>query len=285
MAQRLSIDCQGPNVRLSMIYKQPTVKESVKSNQWILFTTMMLFLIFVIAEIIGALASNSLSLLGDAGAMSVDVVTYAMNMGAEWLKARNGGVLDLNTRWILEVYIPSASIIALFAITGWVTSDAIAVIQDNGSDDDVDVVFLYAYAGANALVDVISNIMFYMRKEDVFKNAEPAAINMDTNSIRDGENMHDVESAYNSNTAERSRNLNMMSAFTHVGSDTLRTGAVFFAAVLVSAGNYSSSLCDAWAAVAVTVTIVVFTCPLIYNIFRKTFELNEEGDLNEKLLI
>ena len=45
------------------------------TNQCILQALAFSFFIFVVAEIIGAVASNSLSLLGDAAAMSVDVFT------------------------------------------------------------------------------------------------------------------------------------------------------------------------------------------------------------------
>ena len=55
-----------------------TLKEQVLENYKILFFTAMSFLFFVIAEIIGAFASGSLSLLGDAGAMSVDVFTVSL---------------------------------------------------------------------------------------------------------------------------------------------------------------------------------------------------------------
>lgn len=47
-------------------------------NQRILIFTTTLFFLFVIAEIIGAFLSGSLSLLGDAGAMSVDVFTVRL---------------------------------------------------------------------------------------------------------------------------------------------------------------------------------------------------------------
>jgi Co/Zn/Cd efflux system component len=40
-----------------------------------LIFTCSAFFLFAVAEVIGALASNSLSLLGDAGAMYVDVFT------------------------------------------------------------------------------------------------------------------------------------------------------------------------------------------------------------------
>jgi hypothetical protein len=49
------------------------------TNIKILVITAMLFAAFVIAEIIGAIISNSLSLLGDAAAMSVDVFAVSEN--------------------------------------------------------------------------------------------------------------------------------------------------------------------------------------------------------------
>lgn len=48
-----------------------------RKNQRILIFTTAAFFLFVVAEIVGALISGSLSLLGDAGAMSVDVFTVS----------------------------------------------------------------------------------------------------------------------------------------------------------------------------------------------------------------
>eukprot|EP00981_Chlorochromonas_danica_P002628 scaffold505_cov245-Ochromonas_danica.AAC.5 len=87
---------------------ETTPLKPILTNFQILLATSILFGAFVIAEIIGALASNSLSLLGDGSAMAVDVFTYVCNMYAEHVKAKHGG-LDINTRRILEVYIPSFS--------------------------------------------------------------------------------------------------------------------------------------------------------------------------------
>lgn len=46
------------------------------TNQSLLIMTSSLFLLFAVSEIIGAALSNSLSLFGDAAAMSVDVCYY-----------------------------------------------------------------------------------------------------------------------------------------------------------------------------------------------------------------
>ena len=51
-----------------------------RKNQKILIFTTVAFLLFVIAEFVGAIISGSLSLLGDAGAMSVDVFTVNLQL-------------------------------------------------------------------------------------------------------------------------------------------------------------------------------------------------------------
>lgn len=47
------------------------------SNVQVLLLSTFLFTAFVIAEVVAAYASNSLSLLGDAAAMSIDVFTVS----------------------------------------------------------------------------------------------------------------------------------------------------------------------------------------------------------------
>lgn len=54
-------------------YGREMSKEGEIDNHRILIATTLLFFIFVIAEFVGAAFSHSLSLFGDASAMSVDV--------------------------------------------------------------------------------------------------------------------------------------------------------------------------------------------------------------------
>jgi Co/Zn/Cd efflux system component len=188
-------------------------------NQTLLVITTGLFTAFVIAEIIGALAGNSLALLGDASAMSVDVFAYLCSWYGERVKARNNGVLDEFSRMLVEVYIPCFSLVALLAVSGWVASgrtlyyvdnicvceilqldcfvpsDAVTILlEPHGVEDDVSVVYLFAFAGANMLVscrgfellhfplrysctticfsqqiDIISMALFYLQRNEVFK--------------------------------------------------------------------------------------------------------------------
>lgn len=172
-------------------------------------------------------------------------------MYAERIKSQ-GKIIDEGTRFMLEVYIPSFSVCALLAVTGWVTSDAIAVIRDGGGGDEVDIAFLYGFACGNFLVDAISSWMFYVRGSDILKN-RTFSFSVDVNDTQ--------------STKQASANLNMMSALTHVGGDTMRTASVFVAAVIATIAG-DSALCDAWAAVVVSITICFAVVPLVAEIYR-----------------
>lgn len=260
--------------------------EQIRNNQRILGVTMVTFALFVIAEVIGALAANSLSLMGDAAAMSIDVITYAVNMRAEYIKGKCGGVLPRRTRWILEVIIPACSIAALMGVTVWICEAAIVIIQEHDNDGDVDVILLYGYAAANMLIDLLSAAMFYARRHEVFTNIEFQTIKSDDRTNDDKlpvESDNDEEAAAATASTALSpgavnSNLNMISAFTHVGSDTLRTLSIFAAAMLVSIFGFNSSICDAWAAIVVSVTIFTLVIPLSFEIYKKAKSLTADDD-------
>lgn len=160
--------------------------------------------------------------------------------------------MDERTRFLLEVYIPLFSVSALLGVTGWVTSDAIAVIMKGEGGDETDIAFLYGFACGNFLVDAISSWMFYVRGADILKN-RTFSFSVDVNDPAP--------------VKEASKNLNMMSALTHVGGDSARTLSVFVAAVVATiAGN--STMCDAWATVVVSITIIVAVIPLLKEIYK-----------------
>jgi Co/Zn/Cd efflux system component len=122
-------------------------------SQYLLLITTLLFTTFVVAEIIGALAGHSLALLGDASAMSVDVFTYICSWYGERIKIRNGGVLDEGSRMLVEVYIPTLSLVALLAVSGYIASDAINILlQPSTESSSVNITYLYAFASANLAV-------------------------------------------------------------------------------------------------------------------------------------
>ena len=250
------------------------LKEDVKSNVNILMVTASLFFAFVVAEIIGALAAHSFSLLGDASAMSVDVFTYCTNMYAERYKLRDLK-MGKATRMMLEVYVPTFSVIALLGVTIYAVTESIKIIiNEPTGDDDVKISFLYGFASANMVVDIASGYMFLKKGKAAFISelklehryiidVESEVESTSTNSVNYIENGDEEGRA-----ASPKKNLNMVSACTHLSADTLRTLSIFAAAVVNTATGARGDLCDAWACIVVTATIVVMVYPLINEIFK-----------------
>lgn len=202
-------------------------------------------------------------------------------MYAETVKAKQG-YLDGQTKRILEVYIPSFSVCALLAVTAYITSDAVAVLMSDDGGDDVDVTFMFAFAGGNFLVDVVSVAMFYCRGKGAFENQDKPVLlqapirtfSLDgtSNIFVDEKPAEKDYNDYEENSEIKKRkkefNLNMLSALTHVGGDTLRTASVFIAALVSTFGGVDSGTCDAWAAIVVTITIVLAIIPLCMEIYK-----------------
>jgi Co/Zn/Cd efflux system component len=177
-------------------------------------------------------------------------------MYSEYVK-RKYGRLDDTTRFVLEVGIPSFSVLALLGVTAWITYDAILVIR-NPEDGSVNVLFLFGFASANALVDIICSLLFFLRRKDVLLNVSTGVPGSVPSVSKFPSDVDPVQSV----------NLNMASALTHVCGDTLRTTALFLAALIATVTDISGAVCDAWAAVVVTVTILFIVIPLSSEIYR-----------------
>ncbi|RYG95290.1 hypothetical protein EON65_56200 [archaeon] len=155
------------------------------SNQALLEISLCLFLAFALAEIVGAIYSTSLSLLGDAVCMCVDVTTYVGNAYVEWVKGQYGRI-SLRMRWVVEVYMPGVSVMALVLVTIYITYDAAKVLFHPPKIDTVDVGYLYGYSAANLLVDIVCGALFYLRSEDVFEEHEEVPrLSLDTSIDED----------------------------------------------------------------------------------------------------
>lgn len=232
-------------------------------------------------------------------------------MYAEIMKQKHQ-VLSNQTRMILEVYIPLFSVIALLSVTGYITSDAISVLSSPSSDGDgVNIYFLWAFSSANGLVDIASVTLFYLRgkqgliAKDLTKDHDTTPSSSSSGSSSSGDNTPvSVElPAISSNVVEEDEenvpvsptpllaghpsssrpkrkcipNLNMMSALTHVSSDSLRTTSVFVAAAISSSTGLSSTRCDAWASIIVTMTILLCILPLCREIYHSYHSLSSSS--------
>lgn len=270
--------------------KQVTLTDRIRSigrisNRDLLMVTTIFFALFVVCEVIGGLASHSLSLLGDAGAMTIDVCSYGFNLFAEHMKSKEnqGSKSSLCHDFMMEIVIPGVSVMSLLAVTGWVCSDAILRLLGH-KQENVNILFLYSFAFANLVVDVICAWLFYIRREDVF--LQKAKVEQDAKTEDTSMDMYDIDdveivlcSDYSDSDKltknidgsgdddhPKTKNMNMISAFTHVGGDTLRSFTVLLAAMISSTFSIDATITDAVAAIIVSVTIIIAVLPLLYSL-------------------
>jgi len=234
--------------------------------------------------------------------MSVDVITYFINMFAETLKSDSkGGVLSAHSRFKLEVIVPAISCLALLASGSWIAWSAYEVLvppknaeETNPSgDEDVNITVLYVFSSINFFVDLLSLYMFYRKGRSVFGYEPSSAVDLASEAEEEASNgsaAKAVEAAetgpeavpnsspskhadadaganvnINTKPEKRTKNVNMMSAFLHVGADSIRTFAVFSAAAVASSGQ-DGAKCDAWAALVCTLTVLFMVFPVAREI-------------------
>jgi cation diffusion facilitator family transporter len=305
----------------------PDISLPKLSNETLLRISIGLFFAFVIAEIIGAVVSNSLSLLGDAACMSVDILTYLCNIYVEWYK-NNAGRFNSQSSYTFEIVIPMISVISLVVVTVYISIDAIQLLNHPPLIDDVNVKYLYAFAVVNLFVDLVCGFLFYLRGEEIFLEAHDIPqLSLDTSVAFDSDDEFgfldsgdsddelgvgphlgshlstsnhsktepesmgflraycfsssgSAESSGSKNAASAGpgdkKNLNMMSAFTHVLGDTLRTISVFLAALVSTLTGIDGDICDAWAAIIVAVTIVALCAHIMLEIRKAAVDIYYE---------
>lgn len=320
----------------------------VLSNEFVLVLSISLFLVFAIAELFGALVSDSLSLLGDSICMFVDVTSYICSTYVEWYKQRSGRV-TFGSRIFTEIIVPTLSVLSLLAVTVYITVDAMKVVKNPPTNNSVDVSYLYSYSLANLVVDIICNFLFFLKGEDAFveETVEIPKLSLDTSIDIDEEvefgRLEDEELMWedrrisssssrrltNSGNVDSSEgggcftiiyrffrfyccgfcasvchwsdmtphehrhhhhhhhhhpghshlhksNLNMLSAFSHVLGDTFRTLSTFIAAVVSTWTGIDGDICDAWSAIAVSITILILCALLLWEIKDAAIEIWEE---------
>ena len=265
------------------------------SNYTILKITACLFSVFVTGEIIGALVSNSLSLLADASSMSIDVFSYLTNIYVEYV-VNKGDSLSKNMTLFLFAGVPLFSLVALLAVTIWIVAEAIAVILNPPDSSSVDIYVMFGFASFNMLVDLLSLSLFYKNYDSALLNRQisrrstsiSAIIKTPNDGDADRMRMLSKSVLHQVNFSDKSDNynLNMLSAAAHVYADSLRTIAVFASALSVQLGAvHNSDIADAWAALVCSITIILAMIPIvmeIINAFRRY--LSNDLDIYKGLL-
>jgi len=254
--------------------------EEHAANEKLLLVVGILFLAFAVTEVFASIASSSLSLLGDAMSMVVDVFTYGMNLFAERRK-RIGG-MSVRTRLKLELWIPAISVAALLVTSAYVVGEAVETIMHPAETSSTVSSIMLEFSIANLLIDGLSVFFFarvnsvlgYNVLDKIVPSAKPRGNSDSSENSTLMEDDSDVETGQMSSTWRSKGNTNMCSAYTHVVADTLRSLAVTVAACIALANkNVNPDLSDAWAAIVVSVIILGSTVPLFIGLHQKLKQL------------
>ena len=138
-------------------------------NYNILKMTTIAFTIFMVFEIGGGFLSNSISLLEDAMAMVLDVVSYLLNIYAEGLKLQNRDLSEMEA-FLVETAIPLTSVVTLVALCMYFMFDALHVLNTDvpSGPDTVDVGYMYFFSILNGIIDVVCVWAFSSQGVKVF---------------------------------------------------------------------------------------------------------------------
>ena len=211
-----SIDGSSPNVRA-------------------LSTTLALSVTWTLAQLIGALISNSSALLSDALAMMVDGGAYAFNLFSEQRPDGERAV---------KLAAPLVSAVLLLVVTAVSFGDALTTLGGGevSSDEGVDGALVLGFGSAMLLVDAAMLYAILFRGD---ANAGAGVWTPCPVSPR--------------------TELNLFSGLSHVVADTLRSLTQVAVGVLILTGG-PSEVVDAYGTLAISGTILVGALFMLWEV-------------------
>lgn len=224
---------------------------------------------FTIAQFIGAYKANSLAMYGDCATMALDSLTYMLNIYCE--NRRISGSLEALQ---LEVLVASISVASLTFVTIILLWDSLKRLHDSQpGENTVDASIMLKFSILNFIVDIISCSIFLSNSNDsnginkpvpnsvynpIYKADSPlnGRVKIEVSRDVDLEIIDRRRSSYIS-VKESPRNLNMASAFLHLGADTLRTITILVTALIVEGESRKIDSVDADAIGSIIVCIII----------------------------
>ena len=184
----------------------------------------------------------------------------------------------------VEVGIPVFSVAALVSCTIYVVVQASSkLLKGSAEEATVNITIMYAFASVNFVIDIVCTLLFQIRQNGSHERLAGDSSHAELNEKTTDHSGTSVR--LNSLPSSVTRNLNMLSAFLHVGGDTLRTIAIFSAALVSTITGANPDLCDAWAALAVSVTIVGLAVPMTWEIFKHAASFASDRTVNQLEMI
>lgn len=220
--------------------------------------TFWLFALITVAQVVGALAANSLTLLSDAASMGVDSLSYLGNIYAE---SKVDEVHVLRNRLMSS----GISLLVLFIITTVVMGQAISRLASphQTSYGSTDALIIFIFGAVGLLFDVIALLYYYYYGSTDGSESSRSVSTSTTSADMDKRpqpkshaDLEDIEPTASKEEAKETTALNMKSAMLHVGSDVLRSlTAIFCAIVIWTSPTWDPTAVDAWSSLIVSLLI------------------------------
>eukprot|EP00401_Gymnodinium_catenatum_P008681 CAMPEP_0117546394 /NCGR_PEP_ID=MMETSP0784-20121206/46584_1 /TAXON_ID=39447 /ORGANISM="" /LENGTH=291 /DNA_ID=CAMNT_0005343263 /DNA_START=29 /DNA_END=904 /DNA_ORIENTATION=+ len=235
-----------------------------------LLVTASLTAAFAALQMVAATLSHSLSLLGDSGDMAVDAFTYALAYFVERERASDG---QLTGRLVL---LENATI-ALSGLTLVVGSvllliDAASRLKGAGREDaenEVNADYILGFALVNLAIDGVQ-VTLFLRGSARDQGRDPlVSESAQASSPLQNHSIDLFEPSDAGLVQPASENLNVCSAFIHVGADTLRTVSELASAALIKGLGWDALEVDAKTSVFVNVTVLASGLVILRSLCAK----------------
>jgi len=192
-------------------------------NTKALWGLMVVMFINMVVQLVLAILSGSLAMLGDSICAVIDTITYGFNLLAEKYGSKN--------RWLPHA-TACASMVALIAVCIWILVEAEDRIGETLVADDSDATLMIIGGVINLIADIIGWFLL-----EASGGAEAGGDDLDA----------------------KGRKHNMRSALVHVLADALRATAVIAIAMaeLIDSREVNLTKVDAWVAFFISLTIIL----------------------------
>lgn len=238
------------NIYKNICHTCPTDNKVRKQDRRRLILASIFCLLFMVAEIIGGVLSNSLAIASDAGHLLGDFGTFMVSLTALWLSSRPQTSEMSFGFHRAEVLGALISVLSLWLITG--VLDYLAIQRLINSDYELDALIMIYVSVGGALANILMWIIlkFYnggkpsdfeneednkqpsdSEKEEDNKQPSESENEEDENKPSDSENEEGKRET--SNSGNREDSLNIRSAILHVIGDLLQSIAVLVASLVI----------------------------------------------------
>lgn len=229
-----------------------------------LIVASVICLVFMIAEVVGGVLSNSLAIATDAAHLLTDFASFMISLFSLWLSSRPAS-RKMSFGWYrAEVIGALLSVLMIWLVTGFIVYMAIERLRTGEFEIDSKVMLITATAGL--LVNIIMAWALHghshgfhshhhhhedvdhdhqhashehSRLETVATIGDPSSFGSKNNLIASSSNNRSVEQPSSSNLPQRSdegrgsKNINVRAAFIHVIGDLLQSFGVVLAALVI----------------------------------------------------